>query len=517
MLLLLIPSAALAQGVVQGRAVNAANANALLSEPATVCAVHLPATSHPFNEITSATWQEAMTALAEKREFTTPFGKLEGGVKPLGASTATVDGSGNFRLENLPLETRLGLAVRVDNLWWPLRHELFLTADKPQAEAELVYCRLGAQDPQLELHKLRLEPLIRQSLKYGGIAVIETIRLTNTDPARAALVEITADLALVPGTVARHLPATYGSQLLYLQGWNLRQAVSRTQGEESGGAWLMGGATMHGSQPSYTKAAQDSADNWHPLQKFGLIALCDPGDTLFREDPSPDGRAASIIFRRVVPPAIGGAPGVLELRLIHQAGARMAQPDQRTRLIRWFPLTLQKAEAEVADGITLNALVTEAHQRLYGDARPGDGLVTLGAARNPALQAQDRVELVIGFDAELQKELLEMDARATGQVAPEPETAPGAEAATLNTRAVFLALAAMFGLAFLIALVASVRKVREVQLQRLNKLPVSREDALGALKDLESDYKQGKLPATAFLEQKQRLMNRLVEFDAGGS
>jgi hypothetical protein len=514
-LVLLLPACAAAQGVVQGRAVDAANDGALLAEPATVCAVHLPQTSHPFNEITAATWQQAMTALAEGREFTTPLGKLEGGIKPLGAGTTTADGSGAFRLENLPLDTRLGLAVRVDGLWWPLREEVFLTAQNPQAEVTIPYCRLGAENPQLELHSLRLEPLVRQNLKYGGIMILETLRLTNTDPDRAALVEIALDVAIVPGTVARHLPAMYGSHLLFLQGWSLGRPVSRPEDAAAAGAWMFGGQTMHGSAPTYTRAAQDSADNWHPLQRFGLLAPCGAGETLFRENPSPDGRAASLVFRRVVPPAVGGAPGVLELRLVHQAGARMADPGQRTRLIREFPLPLQRVEAEVHDGVTLAALVVDSHRRLLADGTSQTGLTRYAGARKPALEAGERAELVLGFDAALQQRLADMEARAAGTAQAEPAARDAKPA--LNTRAVFLALAALFGMAFLVALVASMRKPREQQLARLNRMPVTRDEAVAALKELESDYRHGKLPATAYLEQKQRLVNRLVEFDAGES
>lgn len=515
-LALLFPAFAAAQGVVQGKAVNAARADAILAEEATVCAVHLPETSHPFNEITSATWQDAMTALAEGREFTTPFGKLDGGVKPLGATTARVDGSGGFRLDKLPLDTRLGLAVRVDGLWWPLREEVYLTAAKPEAEVSIPYCRLGADNPRLELHTMRLEPLIRQNLKYGGIAIIETLRLVNNDPDRAALVEVALDVALVPGTVARHLPATYGSQLLFMQGWNLAQPVSRPQDDSAAGAWLMGGQTMHGSAPSYTRAAQASADNWHPLQKLGLMTLSGPGDTLFRENPSPDGRSASVVFRRVVPPAVGGVTGVLELRLIHQAGARMAQPEQRTRLLRAFPLAPEKSTASVFDGVILNALVTEAHRKFFAEGKPGDAQIEYTAARTPAVEANEQIEFVIGFNEDVQAQLAQLEAQATGQPVPE-NAAPESRPSEFNTRTMFLALAALFGLAFLVALVASMRKPREQQLERLNRLPVTRDEALAAVKQLEADYKQGKLPATSYLEQKQRLVNRLIESEAGGS
>lgn len=517
LLALLLPSVVLAQGTVQGHAVNAANPEALLADPARVCAVYLPATSHPFCEITSATWQEAMSALAENRAVTTPFGKLEGGVTPTGMLAADLAGDGSFHLEGLPLETRIGLAVKVDGIWWPLREEVWLTADKPSQDVRINYCRLGAESPVLESHRLQAAPLLRQDLKYGGIPLIETLRLTNTDPARGALVEIVLDLAMVPGTVARHLPQVYGSHLLFLQGWNLSEPVKADRSADSRAAWMLGGATMHGSAPTYGKGAQTSPDNWHPLQQDGLIAICGAGDTLFRENPSPDGRSASLVFRRVVPPTRGGTPGTLEIRIIHQAGARTAEPGQRSRLLRTFPLALRASTADIAEGITLQGLVTESHRKFYGEPVADGRNARFTSARSPALEANEQLELILGFNTEAQAELADMEARATGQPTAEPGPAPAAETQGLNTRALFLALAAMFGLAFLIALVASVRKPREQQLERLNKLPMTRDELLQALRDLEADYKQVKLPATAYLEQKQRLMNRLIEVDAGGS
>lgn len=515
LLALLFPTYVLAQGTVRGHATNAASPEALLSEAAPVCAVFLPASAHPFVEITSATWQQAMDALAEGKEIATPFGRLEGGVRPVGSARAQVDGQGRFVLEKLPLETRIGIAVKVDGLWWPARQEVWLTADKPSAEISVGYCRLGAESPGLELLRMELAPLVHPDLKYAGIPIIETLRLTNLDPARGALVEIAVDLAMVPGTVARHLPTLYGSHLVFMQGWNLGQPVTRSGTQPEPMAWMLGGQTMHGSAPSYGAGPQDTPDNWHPLQRAGLLATTGAGDTLFRENPSPDGRGASLVFRRVVPPAIAGTPGLLELRFSHQAGARTADPGQRTRLVRQFPMALQQVEMFVADGISLQVLATQAHRKLLGEPSVDGRTRRYKALRAPALEAGEAAEWIIGFTQELQTELAALEARAAGKPGAEGETRAGAQTSDLNQRAVFMALAAAFGLAFLVALVASVRKSREQQLARLNRLPVTRDDMLAALRDLESDFKHGAIPATAYLDQKQRLLNRLVEHDAG--
>ncbi|MBX3474262.1 MAG: hypothetical protein KF754_07755 [Planctomycetes bacterium] len=516
LLALLFPVAVLAQGTVTGRAVNLANPEALLPDSAPVCAIFLPQSAHPFCEITSATWQQAFTDVSKGREVSTPLGKLVGGIGPVGHAATVADGTGSFRLDSLPLETRIGLAVLVDGLWWPSREELWLTASAPELSVQLGYCRLGAESPVLERHRLEAAPLINPDLKYAGITILETLRFTNNDPQLGALVEVVLDVAMVPGIVSMHLPTLYGSHLLYMQGWNMGDPVTLPAQDAPPMVWTLGGRTMHGSAPTYGKAAQASADNWHPLQGSAPMALAGAGDTLYRENPSADGRSASLVFRRVVPPARQGTPGVLEIRLRHQAGARTADPGQRTRLLRSFPLELQNAEARVSDGVTLQVLVTQSHRKLFADPVKEGRVQVLSGAKSPALAAGEVSEWIVGFSTELQQELSKLEALATGRAADSgnPDT-KAEEPVSINQRAVFLALAAAFGLAFLVALVASVRKGRDQQLERLNRLPGNRDELLAALRELEAEYKTGHIPPTAFLEQKQRLLNRLIEHDAG--
>ena len=517
-LILLLAAPAFAQGSVQGRAQNAADPAALLSTAATACAVVLPDNSIPFGEIVTATWQQAMTDLAAKRPVATPFGKLEGGRPPTAAFTAPLDGNGEFRLEGLPLQARIGLAVSVDGLWWPLADEIWLTAESPSAQATVSYCRLGADPPVLELLHLQAGPVIRQDLKYGGIALRERVRLTNLDPARAALVEIVLDVAMVPGITAQHLPGMYGNQLLYMQGWNLADAYTLQRDIRARQAWVMGGGdTMHGGEADYGKGPQRSAENWHPLNDEEVLAMCGAGDTLYRENPSPDGRSASLVFRRVVPPARNGRPGLLEIRLMHQAGVRTADPGQKIRIVRSFAMPLGQARASILQGLQLQALVTDAHRKLFGEGQADGRATTFQSGSTPALNAGESVELILGFDATLQKQLADLEEAAlaqkpaaeAGNEPAEPGEKPG-----LRSQVIFQALAAMFGVAFLVALVASIRKPRKEQLEKLNRLPAPRADVLKALTDLEAEFAARKLPATAYLEQKQRLMNRLVEADS---
>ncbi|MCA8918258.1 MAG: hypothetical protein KDB32_04205, partial [Planctomycetes bacterium] len=80
----------------------------------------------------------------------------------------------------------------------------------------------------------------------------------------------------------------------------------------------------------------------------------------------------------------------------------------------------------------------------------------------------------------------------------------------------FKSLAFVFGLAFVGALVATLRWPREKQLKRLAELPATRKEVLEGVNQLELEYKEGKLPARAYSEHRQRLLNRLVELDARG-
>jgi hypothetical protein len=272
LLILLAPAAVPAQGTVSGHAFDAASPAAVLNEPAKACAVFLPADSHPFCEITAATWQTAMDALAGKKDVATPFGRLEGGVRPTGAAVADVDGHGAFRLDALPLETRIGLAVKVDGLWWPLRDEIWLTHDAPSQAVRVPYCRLGSDTTRLESYDTRVEPTVRADLKYGIIRIHESLRFTNTDTARAALVEINLGVALVPILTPKALLSLYGTQWTFMQGWNLLGPVSLAPAEAARTAWRFGQVgTMHGQAAKYDKGPQASADNWHPLQDENLL------------------------------------------------------------------------------------------------------------------------------------------------------------------------------------------------------------------------------------------------------
>lgn len=513
--ILLFPAAVLAQGAASGSVVNIASAADRI-QYAPVCAIFLPKGAHPFNEITSATWQEAFTAIAEGRSPETPLGGLDHSVTPTGFKTVSTDEQGAFKLDGLPLNTRIGLAARVDDLWWPLRQELWLTDSTPVTEVSIAVCRLGAPIAEIARYQLeaRMMPL-RNDLRFGMIGISETLRVTNNDPLRGALVEFSLPVAMIPGLTGAQLPALYGRQLLYMQGWNLAAPMTADLGPAAEQAWRLGTTDiMHGGKPEFGDGAQASADNWHGLQGTDVMAMCGAGDTQYRVTDQADGRGAVLTFRRVVPPALGGKPGVLEIRLRHFAGAATSEPGRKTRIVRAFPQALQTAAANLGFGIEMQALVTDSHRKLFSESTDADGMRNLVAAREPALDAGEAVDLVLGFDDRARQMLAEAETAAASAGAASP--AQAAARSALDFRNLFVALAVLFGMGFLVALVASLRKPREKQLEKLNQLGSPRDEVMRALFELESDLKAQRIPAASYLEQKQRLMNRLIESDTGG-
>ncbi|MBK8206431.1 MAG: hypothetical protein IPK87_06480 [Planctomycetes bacterium] len=501
-----------AQGTITGTLKDIAGTTTWLAEPVTVAAIVLPDDSHPFNEICAGTWQEAMEALSQGRNPETPFGGLAGGVTPTATSVVQSDADGRFQLVSLPLEQRIAVAAKIDGLWWPLEREQWLTEAAPSAQVELPFFALDRNTlPSLREHKLEVHLTVRPDLKYASLSIDETIVIENNDPSRGLMLEISLDVAMAPDILARHLPSLYGSQLFFMQGTSSLPAVSASEASAlARQAWRFGGVdVMHGAQAVYNKGPQFSADNWHPMNTDGLHMLA-AGDTQYIETPSPSARKAAIVFRRPVPPALNGKPGSLQLRLLHRAGVPLDNPAGKVAFARIFPHELLSATAGAHAGVVLQALVKDGHRRLYETQIAGDP-TRMASTRNPALVAGEEVQFVLGLDEPTQAELKALS---------DPVAPPAAQEDTDHSRfrwdMLFKALAVVFGLAFVGALVASVRWPREKQLERLANLPASRAEVVAALKSLETDYEARRLPAAAYIEQRQRLLNRLIEFDAKG-
>ena len=512
---LLAPTLA-AQGVLTGRLYDGAGGEPYLDEPAMIGAVALPADAPAFNELTATQWQGAFNALATGQQPDTPLGGVIAPVIPTGSWFSPVEGDGAFRLEGLPLDTRLGFAAKVGELWWPLVNEGWLTADAPELDVRVPYFRLGADRSNVRIEKWRLEARtrLRPDLRYGPVTVIERLRFVNPDPALAALVTLELNVMVPPGLSAQNLPAMYGSQLVYMQGWNVGTPLEKPFTEENAAAWSFGtGGGMHGGPAQPRSGPQVSADNWHLLNNDPMLVMTGAGDTVYRVNPSPSGRSATLVFTRPVPPTRDGIPGVLEIRLMHQGGVLTAAPAERVSFTRSFDYPVLEAEASLPPELTLAALVEGAHRRLYGPAQ--DGRHPPNPEHTPDLAALEVAQLVFAFSDEAQQMMARWEAGEASPPAAQPE--PTAGGPSFNLSVMFKALALVFGLAFVGALVATIRKPRDEQLKKLAELPASRREVMDAVVALDAEYKEGAMPARVYQEQKQRLMNRLVEFDANAT
>jgi hypothetical protein len=228
---------------------------------------------------------------------------------------------------------------------------------------------------------------------------------------------------------------------------------------------------------------------------------------------SPSGRSATLIFNRPIPPARDGLPGALTIRVLHKGGVLHLSPDSKLMFNRRFDYEVTVADAQINAMLTMSALVEDAHRGLYGaPGTEGHPVYPSNPAASPNLASGQLVRIALGFTQQARTEM----ARFENGVAP-PDQPAGPQGPKLDVSKIFMALAFVFGLAFLGALVATVRKPRDEQLKRLAALPANRAEVLAAVNALESEYKQGGLPARAYQDQRQRLMNRLVEFDSRGA
>ncbi|MBZ0135152.1 MAG: hypothetical protein K8I27_02120 [Planctomycetes bacterium] len=512
-IVLIAAQALAAQGVLTGHVFDAAGGDQYLDDAGMILAVPLPGDASPFNEITGAEWQTAFTALSENRKPENPLGGALAPVTDVGdCFSAELQGDGTFRLEGIPFAQRIAVAVKIGDWWWPLREELWFTQAGAAIDVQIPYYRLGADPGAVRIESWQLEALgnMREDLKFGPITLVEALTVTNPDPHRAVMVSISLDILIAPGMSARSLPAMYGSQLFYMQGWNAAEPVSL--GDANPASWTFGtGGGMHGSAPVAKAGAQASADNQHPLNTNPMLAMVGAGDTEYRVNPSAGGRSATLVFTRPVPPSREGAPGRLTLRLMHKGGVLMASPGDKLSFKRAFEYEVVEATGGVSEGLTFTAVIDGAHRRLYAPL-DATGRLASNPDAEPDLPAGEVAILAVGFTPEVQEFMRGLEARAGGEPAPPGTPAPAGK--QMDVSMIFKALAFLFGLAFVGALIATVRKPRDEQLKRLGELPGSRQEVLDAVNALEHEYGQGGLPARSYTEQRQRLLNRLVEFDS---
>jgi hypothetical protein len=520
LLVIVLAPALAAQGILTGTLYDAAGGEEYLDEPAMLGAIGLPKSSPPFNEITATHWQAAFSAIFDPSQPSSPLGGALVDVQPTGSFAGEVNGDGTFRLEGLPLETRIGVAVLVGKVWWPLREEVWVTANAPEQAVRIPYYRLGADPGAVKIERYQLDAggALREDLQYAPITVFETLKIINPDPERAAMVHVEFDLLMSPGLSARSLPSQYGAQLMYMQGWNATAPVEKSFNDNAGSAWTFGtGGGMHGQKPVYGAGPQASADNWHQMNSDPTLAMVGAGDTEYRINSTPGGRSATLVFNRPVPSARDGIPGLLVLHIVHKGGVMTSSPSLKLSLQRSFEISLLEASASVWPQLTYAALVEGAHRRLYGEPVEEEmRRFPPNPELSPDLAANEVVQLIFGFGPEAQKAMAELEASAAEPAPQVPDGPEGDTKAQFDVSILFKALALFFGLAFVGALVATIRKPREKQIERLAELPATRREVLEAINELEQDYKDGKLPARAYQDQRQRLLNRLVEFDSRG-
>jgi len=158
-----------AQGVLSGTLYDAAGGDQYLDQPAQLGVVALPAQAPPFNEITAAQWQAAFTALADPTQPAATLGGALAEVVPQASWFAEVQGDGTFRLAELPLETRLGVAAKIGELWWPLREEVWFTLTQSEQSVRIPYFRLGADPASIRIERYTLDAVgsVREDLKYS--------------------------------------------------------------------------------------------------------------------------------------------------------------------------------------------------------------------------------------------------------------------------------------------------------------------------------------------------------------
>ncbi|MCC6572989.1 MAG: hypothetical protein IT462_04275 [Planctomycetes bacterium] len=499
-------------------------------EPGTVvCALALPPESPPFCEIVSAAWQDAFNAVVAGRDPHSKFGGLQGGVLAREGYHVKAGPRGDYEIANLPLRKRLALAAKVQGLWRPFREEIWLTDDQPRVERDIPFYTLGA-DPRacrVAEHSLQLKSIIKDTLVYAVVEVTETIVIENLDPSRAALPAESAatgapwfqlGLLTAPGMDPAFLAGMYGTELLFLQGTNASSPGPVPLDARAQRPWTFGGMdNMHGRPVEYGPGPQVSLDPWHPLNLDGALDFIGEGETFFKLDPDDSGgRKASLVFNRPVPPAVGGKPGRLVLKLMHRGGIPLAQPESSVRVMRSLPLALRDLRIATDPTLEVGGVRADGHAKLLEAPEQGaDGLVRYRAAAGAldVVGAGDRYIIAIALSARAREVLADVARR----IQPPSKTETPAPAATgINMQGVFIMLAVVFAVGFLVAMVISLRSSREMQRKRLNEVDASRDEIIAAMKQLEADYKARKLSATAYLDQRKRLMARALEISVKG-
>lgn len=484
---------------------------------ATVLAIALPEGSPPFNELIEGEWQSAANELYKGVE-SVRFGGISGEVDARSAGSIQVDRDGSFALKDLPLKQRLGLAVLVQGLWWPLRTEVWLTSEAAQTSVELLFSTTtnDATEVRIVKHSLIALSSLSKNLKYASIRLMESIVFENSNPLAAYYAGQDSDLmriqvAVPPGITSDMLVGFYGSQLQFAQGLPLDSPILIT--DPKSGSWMFGRPdAMGGASATWSQGPQFTPDSWHQLNSTGGLSFTTVGETIYEKDSKNGPRLAYLRFCRVIPAASNGQPGRLEIRILHSSGINYNALDSQFKLKRQFGFNVKSMQANLDPNISLKGLVTGAGRKIYQpDQPPGHGFISKES--DPAIDALKAGEIAeLSFGLSKQGQIIAQEQEApvpASQAVQPPEEKAGGQ---FQMKVLFILMASIFGLAFLIVLVHGISKAdgrtsqQEKQLApRATKIQLKQ-----ALGDLKSEYDAGKIPASEYKEHRRRLMNCLI-------
>lgn len=493
-------------------------------EPDTkVVALALPSDSPPFCEVVSAAWQDAFTEVLEGRDAHAKIGGLQSGVTAREGYKGDVTAEGRFELRNLPLQRRLALAARVQGMWRPFTEEIWLTEQQPLAERVIDFFTLGADVSKLRIveHNLEIRATVNEGLRYLPITVTETIIIENDDPGRAALPAeslrgapfIEIELLSAPTLPDKALLAgLYGSELIFCQGAPAREPRAVPLDDRANKPWLFGGGQMHGEPAKFGPGPQVALDAWHPLNLDGTLEFIGEGETFFRlKQDARDNNIATLVFNRPVPPAQGGRPGRLVLRVLHKCGVLYTDAGASVNFARMASRDLLDLRVAATAGLNVLAVRDPDHTAVLGEGELGqDGMVRYAPkARGVQVKAGERYAFSLRLDPQWQSIMAEVAKRNAAPPAPRPKPADK----SLNVKGIYAMLAALFGIGFAVTLLYTFRASREVQRLRVNEVHAGKHDILDALSELERDYAARRIPPSAYLEQRKRLLARAVDLE----
>jgi len=512
-------------GVVKGELRDARGFTRSFEPDTKVVALALPSDSPPFCEVVSAAWQDAFTQMLEGRDAHAKIGGLQSGVQAREGVKGDVTVDGRFELRDVPLKRRLALAARVQGMWRPFTEEIWLTEDKPVAERVIDFYTLGADVQKLRVaeHTLEIKATVNEGLRYLPITVTETLIIENDDPQRAAIPAesikgapfIELELLAAPTLPdMAFLASMYGTELLFCQGTAAREPRSVPLDARANKPWMFGGGQMHGEKATFGEGPQIALDAWHPLNLDGALSFMGEGETFFRlKQDAQDRNIATLVFNRPVPPGENGRPGRLVIRLLHKCGVVYSDAGASVNLLRRLGLEVHDMRVAATPGVQVAAVGMGAHASLLGEPEIGqDGLARYAplAHQGALVKADDRYAFMLRLDPEWQRVMSEI-ARRNAQAAPAGKKPAGEK--SINMSGIYGVLAALFGLGFAITLLYTFRASREVQRMRVNEVHASKREIVEALAELDRDYEARKLPASAYLDQRKRLLARAVDLE----